>query len=141
LCYNIRNFKRYKDKFEKKKVIARIATISKIGASTSWIICFPKGKILEFIISMTHTSKVAGHFGVGKIISNLQRYVYWPKMQEDVAQFIKGCIICCAKKHLLIGIKVYTILYMYLLDHGRAYPWLLWNIFLKSSVDMPIYFW
>jgi hypothetical protein len=33
-------------------------------------------------------SKVVGHFSVGKTISNLYRYVCWPKMQEDVAHFI-----------------------------------------------------
>jgi hypothetical protein len=50
------------------------------------------------LIREAHTSKVAGHFGVGKIVSNLQRYVYWPRMQEDVAQFIRGCILCCTNK-------------------------------------------
>jgi hypothetical protein len=37
-------------------------------------------------------------FGVGKIVDNLQRYVYYPKMQEDVAWYIRGCIICCTMK-------------------------------------------
>jgi hypothetical protein len=39
-----------------------------------------------------------GHFGVGKIVANLQRYVYCPKMQEDVAQNIRGCILFCTCK-------------------------------------------
>jgi len=42
-----------------------------------------------------HTSKVRGQVGVGKIVANLQRYVYWPKMQEHVASFIRGCMLCC----------------------------------------------
>jgi hypothetical protein len=45
-----------------------------------------------------HTFKVVGHFGVGKTVSNLQRYVYWPKMQEYVTQYIRGCILCCTNK-------------------------------------------
>jgi hypothetical protein len=35
----------------------------------------PKGERLQLIIE-AHTSKVAEHFGVGKRIANLQRYVY-----------------------------------------------------------------
>jgi hypothetical protein len=50
------------------------------------------------LIREAHTSKVAEHFGVGKTISNLQRYVYWPRMQEDVARYIRGCILCCTSK-------------------------------------------
>jgi hypothetical protein len=47
-------------------------------------LCVPKGEILQ-LIREAHTSKVAGHFGVGKTVANLQRYVYCPRMQEDVA--------------------------------------------------------
>jgi hypothetical protein len=50
------------------------------------------------LIKEAHTSKVAGHFGVGKIVANVHRYVYWPKTQEYVAQLIKGCILYCTKK-------------------------------------------
>ena len=45
-----------------------------------------------------HNSKVAGHFGVGKTMVNLQGYIYCPRMQEDVAWFIRGCITCCTNK-------------------------------------------
>jgi hypothetical protein len=38
---------------------------------------------MQLIIEV-YTSNVVGHFGVGKTISNLQRYVYWPVMQEVV---------------------------------------------------------
>ena len=44
-------------------------------------ICVPKGERVQ-LIKKACTSKVAGNFVVGKIVSNLQRYVYWPKMQE-----------------------------------------------------------
>jgi hypothetical protein len=35
----------------------------------------PKGEQMQLIIE-AHTSKAVGHFGVGKTIVNLQRYVY-----------------------------------------------------------------
>jgi len=31
-------------------------------------------------------------------MANLQRYVYWPKMQEKVARFIRGCMFCYTSK-------------------------------------------
>ena len=52
----------------------------------------PQGEILQLIIE-GHTSKVAGHFGDGKTIANLKRYVYWTRMKEDVAHFFRGCIV------------------------------------------------
>lgn len=60
-------------------------------------LCVPKGKRLQ-LIKEAHTSKVAGHFGVGKTVANLQRYVYWPKIKEQVARFIRGCMLCCTSK-------------------------------------------
>jgi hypothetical protein len=41
------------------------------------------------LIRETHISKIAGHFGVRKTIANLQRCVYWPTIQEYVAQYIR----------------------------------------------------
>ena len=58
------------------------------------MLCVPKGEHLQ-LNSDTHTTKVEWHFGVGKIMANLQRYVNWPKMQEKVARFIRGWMLCC----------------------------------------------
>ena len=46
----------------------------------------------------THTSKVAGHFGITNTLQNLQTYVYWPRMQQDVARFMRGCTLCSISK-------------------------------------------
>ena len=37
---------------------------------------------------------IVGHFGVGKIVANLQRYCYWPHMIDNVSHFIGGCSLC-----------------------------------------------
>jgi hypothetical protein len=50
------------------------------------------------LIREAHTSKVAGNFGVGKTIANLQRYVYWTRMKKYVAKYIRGCILFCTNK-------------------------------------------
>jgi hypothetical protein len=59
-------------------------------------LCVHKGEILQLIIEAL-TSKFVGHFDVGKTVANLQRYVYWHRMQ-DVDQYIRGCMICCTNK-------------------------------------------
>ena len=51
-----------------------------------------------YLIREAHTSKVARDFGVGKIVANLQRYVYWPRMQEYVTRYIRGFILCCTNE-------------------------------------------
>lgn len=45
-----------------------------------------------------HTSKVARHFIAGKTLAHLQRYVYWPNMQEEISKFIRGCKLYCTGK-------------------------------------------
>eukprot|EP01018_Ginkgo_biloba_P007942 Gb_36846 [translate_table: standard] len=61
-------------------------------------LCIPQGECRVALMREAHTSKVAGHFGVGKTLLNLQRYVYWPRMQVDVAKFIKGHVLCNTSK-------------------------------------------
>ncbi|GJT18490.1 transposon ty3-I gag-pol polyprotein [Tanacetum coccineum] len=55
-----------------------------------------------------HTSKVAGHFGVTKTLQNLQRYVFWPQMHQDVNRFGKGCILCSTSKPFNRKVGLYT---------------------------------
>jgi hypothetical protein len=37
-----------------------------------------------------HYSRIAGHFGVDKIVAVLQNYFYWPNLQQDVQKYIKS---------------------------------------------------
>jgi hypothetical protein len=57
----------------------------------------PKGKVFK-LIREANTSKIVGHIDVGKTMANLQRKVYWPKMQEYLAWFIIGFILYCTSK-------------------------------------------
>ena len=52
-------------------------------------------------------------------------HVYWPRMQ-DVAQFNKGCILCCTSKSNNKKQGLYHPLS--LLDHGRSSPWISWKV-------------
>lgn len=42
----------------------------------------------------------SGHLGVQRTLRRLRQLFYWPKMAEDVAAFIAGCLICCRLKNL-----------------------------------------
>jgi hypothetical protein len=50
-------------------------------------LCVPKGERLQ-LIREAHTSKVEIHFGVGKMVVNILRYVCWPIMKAEISQYI-----------------------------------------------------
>ena len=56
-------------------------------------ICTPEGEKVN-IIREAHTSLIASHFNISKMLSHLQRNCYWPPMLESVSHFIKGCSLC-----------------------------------------------
>jgi hypothetical protein len=35
---------------------------------------------------------------VGKIVAQLQRYCYWPQMNETISKYIKGSLMCATNK-------------------------------------------
>jgi hypothetical protein len=51
-------------------------------------LCIPQGERVN-IIRESHYFLIAGHFGVGKTMDNLQRYFYWPKMNESVSIYVR----------------------------------------------------
>ena len=55
-----------------------------------------------------HTSLIAGNFGVGKTVVNLQRYFYWPHMFDSVSRFIIGCSLCEISKPSNRKLGLYT---------------------------------
>uniref|UniRef100_A0A9J8A0T7 Gypsy retrotransposon integrase-like protein 1 n=1 Tax=Cyprinus carpio carpio TaxID=630221 RepID=A0A9J8A0T7_CYPCA len=72
----------------------------------------PAGKIYvpedhcTSLISSAHASVGKGHPGVSKTLTALQRKYWWPRMQEDIKEFIQGCALCAMTKvprHLPTG--------------------------------------
>lgn len=70
-------------------------------------LCIPPELRLT-LIREARTSLVAGHFGVKKTSANLQRYVYWPGMIQEIERFVKGCVICCTSKPSNWKMGLYT---------------------------------
>lgn len=59
------------------------------------------------LIREAHTSKIAQHFGVGKILHKFKRFVYWPKIQEQVTKYIRFYSLCCISKPSNIKLGFY----------------------------------
>jgi hypothetical protein len=51
------------------------------------------------IISEVHDLPIAGHFSRDKTLQRLQRYFYWPNMEDTVTHFIKSCDKCSKHKY------------------------------------------
>ncbi len=45
-----------------------------------------------------HDAPTGGHLGGRKTLHKLQRTCYWPGMQKDVEDYVKGCVVCAAVK-------------------------------------------
>ena len=41
-----------------------------------------------------HDSRVAGHFGTYKIIGRVRANFYWPKMDEQITEYVRSCDVC-----------------------------------------------
>jgi hypothetical protein len=70
-------------------------------------LCIQQGERVN-IIKETHSPLIAGHFGVGKMVANLQRYCYWPKMNGSVSRYARGCSLCATCKPSNIKLGLYT---------------------------------
>ena len=60
------------------------------------------------MIRDTHTSLILGHFGVGKTVAQLQKFCYWPKMNDTLYKYVKGCVMCATRKPSNINFGLYT---------------------------------
>jgi hypothetical protein len=41
-----------------------------------------------------HASPIGGHSGIEKTYGRLKENIYWEGMKQDVAQFVKTCLVC-----------------------------------------------
>jgi hypothetical protein len=69
--------------------------------------CLPRDERVN-VIREAHTSLISGHFGVVKTVAQLQRYCYWPRMNETISKYIKGCVMCATSKPSNKNLGLYT---------------------------------
>ena len=70
-------------------------------------LCIPQAERVN-IIREAHTSLISGHFGVSKIVAQLQRFCYWPRMHETVSRYINRCTMCATSKPNNWKLGLYT---------------------------------
>jgi hypothetical protein len=70
-------------------------------------LCIPESEGVH-LIREAHTSLIAGHFGVDKIVAPLQRFCYWPQMYENVSKYVRGCTMCAISKPSNRKLGLYT---------------------------------
>ncbi|EFO88402.1 hypothetical protein CRE_11390, partial [Caenorhabditis remanei] len=62
------------------------------------------------LVKEAHSGTVAGHFGTEKIMRQLRKRFYWPKMRVDIEKVVKSCPKClCVNDHpkLVAPLKPY----------------------------------
>ncbi|GJX44920.1 RNA-directed DNA polymerase, partial [Tanacetum coccineum] len=70
-------------------------------------LCIPSCSLRELIMKEGHAGGLAGHFGVTKTISCLSEQFYWPRMECDIARFIKKRRVCKMAKTRSINAGLY----------------------------------
>jgi hypothetical protein len=59
----------------------------------SWKLWLPRELIVD-VIREAHDSATSVHGGIHKTLEKIQREYYWPKMYQDVREYINNCSIC-----------------------------------------------
>lgn len=74
----------------------------------------PENAREQFIYWM-HASRFGGHAGINRTVKRLAKWVWWPNMHNDVAKYIKGCLICVRSRPVIPVVSVKSVL-------SKAYP-------------------
>jgi hypothetical protein len=65
------------------------------------------GKLeMKKILREFHDEPLGGHLGVDNTISKIKKIYYWPKMSEDIENYVRSCIICQKRKTKREDIKL-----------------------------------
>jgi hypothetical protein len=63
---------------------------------------------MQKLIWEAQYSRVAGHFGVEKIVVVLEEHFYWPKLRQDVSMYIRSCTACAIANPTIKKKGLYT---------------------------------
>ena len=64
-------------------------------------VCVPDRRELKhLIIRESHDSPVGAHFGMDKTIARVSQTFYWPRMADDIREYVKSCDLCQSSKPL-----------------------------------------
>ena len=57
-------------------------------------LCIPRGKLRTQILHDHHDAPIAGHQGIERTYATIHRMFYWPRMNNDIRQYVKSCDSC-----------------------------------------------
>jgi hypothetical protein len=83
------------------------------------------------ILHTEHNSPVAGHFGQDKTIELIRRNFWWPKMDQDIIEYVRSCLEC--QKDKVTRHKPYGLLSPLELPYA---PWT--SIAMDFITDLPL---
>ena len=61
------------------------------------ILCIPSCSLRLSILDELHGGTLGGHFGEAKTLALVKAF-FWPKLEKDIARFVKKCIVCMMDK-------------------------------------------
>jgi hypothetical protein len=70
-------------------------------------ICVPTSEHVMMILEAYYIW-VARNFGIEKTVSILQKHFYWPKLRQDVSNYIRSCTSCAISKPTIKKKGLYT---------------------------------
>ena len=63
-------------------------------------LCIASCSMRLSILDVLHGGTLGGHFGEAKNLALVKANFFWPKLEKDIARFVKKCIVCMmAKPH------------------------------------------
>ena len=68
----------------------------------SWLLYVPE-KTRELVLYEYHDSGLSGHPGMDETIHAIQQRFFWPKMREDIREYVQSCRFCACCKPLRIA--------------------------------------
>lgn len=57
-------------------------------------LCIPKGETRRQVLHDSHESVIGGHRGYRKTLKKIMEHFYWPKMSQEIQEYIKMCEKC-----------------------------------------------
>ncbi|PHJ15244.1 retrotransposable element tf2 kda protein type 1 [Cystoisospora suis] len=70
----------------------------RVKITEGWKLCTPtKEKRLE-VLQGFHDHCLAGHPGIEKTTSDIERIFWWPNMRSDIEKYVKSCAACAQGK-------------------------------------------
>jgi hypothetical protein len=52
----------------------------------------------QIVLAFCHDVRSSGHLGLHKTLAKVRSKYYWPGLQRDVRQYVKGCKFCSCRK-------------------------------------------